>query len=254
LRCYGGSGKFDDKRIGRVLKDFVYIGSGKVKNPANKYSVITKVKSFNTVHANGSQIMAGKIEDLDKASERIAELEKELAKVNSEKTSKIEDQAKTLTDQNTVLSKQIEIEQKSNASLSDQIKNLKASIEKYEVKINEQKEELDKIKSESKMKSRLASMLQLDIPVKEDEHSKISSMSDDAFATMIEYVQKRSLVNKQDTSTESNAENIIETKEIAKSEVIPSTGNETVLSAADRVKDIISSAYAKTSKNKNDKK
>lgn len=47
LRAYGGSGKYNEYKIGRVLRDFSFSGVGLVKNPANTKSVIlNKSKSM----------------------------------------------------------------------------------------------------------------------------------------------------------------------------------------------------------------
>ncbi len=40
LRIYGGSGEYDGHRLGRKLKNFVFVGKGIVDNPANKRSKI----------------------------------------------------------------------------------------------------------------------------------------------------------------------------------------------------------------------
>jgi hypothetical protein len=40
LRRYGGSGKYGDERVGRVLRNLTFSGKGLVKNPANVHSVI----------------------------------------------------------------------------------------------------------------------------------------------------------------------------------------------------------------------
>ena len=40
LRCFGGTGVYRDKRIGRVLKNIVFSGKGFTKRPANKESKI----------------------------------------------------------------------------------------------------------------------------------------------------------------------------------------------------------------------
>lgn len=40
LRAYGGTGRFGEDRVGRVLRNIVFSGKGLVKNPANPESVI----------------------------------------------------------------------------------------------------------------------------------------------------------------------------------------------------------------------
>ena len=40
LRCYGGSGEFDNHRVYRILRDFTFSGKGIVEDPANPRSII----------------------------------------------------------------------------------------------------------------------------------------------------------------------------------------------------------------------
>lgn len=47
LRVYGGSGQFDNKKVGRLLRNIVFSGKGLVRKPANPHSIIfDSVKAF----------------------------------------------------------------------------------------------------------------------------------------------------------------------------------------------------------------
>jgi len=48
LRAYGGTGKYKDVRVGRVLRNIVFGGIGVVSNPANKESIIQSFTNANT--------------------------------------------------------------------------------------------------------------------------------------------------------------------------------------------------------------
>lgn len=67
LRFYGGSGEFQGYKIGRLLKDFRFVGKALVRNPANPKSIILN---------SHSEI---KMDELKAAQDKIAELEKGLA-------------------------------------------------------------------------------------------------------------------------------------------------------------------------------
>lgn len=46
LKAFGGNGRYDNSRLGRVLRSITFGGFGYVDNPANKRSYITDVKDF----------------------------------------------------------------------------------------------------------------------------------------------------------------------------------------------------------------
>jgi len=43
LRSYGGTGKYEDKAVGRLMRNFVFSAVALVQNPANPASVISKM-------------------------------------------------------------------------------------------------------------------------------------------------------------------------------------------------------------------
>ncbi|AMV29392.1 hypothetical protein VT84_33670 [Gemmata sp. SH-PL17] len=56
LRAYGGSGRYGEKRVGRVLRNIVFTGKGLVRNPANPESVILAPVAGTASAAVGSVI------------------------------------------------------------------------------------------------------------------------------------------------------------------------------------------------------
>ena len=108
LKKFGGSGVYNGKTIGIVLKDFIFAGKGIVKSPANKRSIITEVEdsernidivdkiSASVVYSNteGNNIMEindakVKIETLEKQVSELAVANTELNKQLATETSKI---------------------------------------------------------------------------------------------------------------------------------------------------------------------
>ena len=55
LRCYGGTGKFNDMKIGRVIKQIRFIGMGHVNVPGNPSSKFTNLEDFKVSSAKNLQ-------------------------------------------------------------------------------------------------------------------------------------------------------------------------------------------------------
>ena len=69
LRSYGGCGKFQDKPVKRILRNFVFGGKGIVKKPANPPSVILSV---------GNIMEDSKMEELEAVKKEAAELKEKV--------------------------------------------------------------------------------------------------------------------------------------------------------------------------------
>lgn len=132
LRAYGGTGEYQDYKIGRVLKDLFFSGIGIVDNPANKRSIIfdtTDVKSFSS---QGSLI----IRETSKMEEEVKQLKAELAKA-TQKLSEVE-QAKA-----DVVNKQIE-------ALNEKVTELTEAADKAKKSVSEKDAEMKKMADEKK--------------------------------------------------------------------------------------------------------
>jgi len=86
LRLFGGSGIYEDKRLGRLLKNINFSGKGYVKKPANPKSVIFENDNINEFSFAGVyDICSAKIKESDMSQEIIEDLKgqiKELSKAN----------------------------------------------------------------------------------------------------------------------------------------------------------------------------
>src|SRR5690606_14366086 len=116
LRVYGGSGKWENKKLGRVLKSFVFTGKGLVDKPANPNSIIfNKNNEFKHTIA----ILSENSMTDSELQNRITELEKEkkeLAdKLQAEAKAKFENEKKDLTDQVSKAKEKTEEDEKSIA-------------------------------------------------------------------------------------------------------------------------------------------
>ena len=109
LRIYGGKGVYDGRRVGRVLRNFVFVGMGSVDRPANADSEYTDIQNIRVYRVENSlkgrfiYISKGNdmvIENLEQAKAAIEALEKTVA----EKDGLIE----TATKEATELKSQVE--------------------------------------------------------------------------------------------------------------------------------------------------
>lgn len=101
LRVYGGTGSYENNKVGRLLRNFAFSGKGLVDNPANKRSIIfTDTNKFNGASASVKIFNKGKLMDeLIKA--QLDETKKLLEVARSENANlvaKANDEAKKLAD------------------------------------------------------------------------------------------------------------------------------------------------------------
>lgn len=83
LRVYGGTGKYEDYKIGRLLRGFAFSGKGLVDNPANKRSIIFKNTGiFNGAKASVTILKGKRMDDVLKA--QLDEAKKNLEEVKAE--------------------------------------------------------------------------------------------------------------------------------------------------------------------------
>jgi len=79
LTAYGGTGKYKEYSVGRLMRNITFSGKGFVRNPANKYSVIL-AHDFNGTISNIGEIMSEKNE----VDAKVTELSAQVASLQSE--------------------------------------------------------------------------------------------------------------------------------------------------------------------------
>jgi len=130
LRSYGGTGSYQDHKVGRFLKSITFSGKGFVEKPANPESVIfDKNHIFNFTNASS-------IENLFSEHNGVSiKVEKE----NLSSTTKLQENSdmsnEVLNDQIKELKEQISQLQVDNTSLADKLS--KANVDKWETQVNE---------------------------------------------------------------------------------------------------------------------
>jgi hypothetical protein len=228
LRAYGGEGFYKEDRIGRVLRNFRFVGMGNVAVPANPASEYTKLENFELAAANkivddSKTILVinikgktMKVESLEKAEEVIAQLQAQIQNYETEKTQgeaakkveSLENEKKSLTDQLNATSTKLEATEKSLKDATDKVTSTEAELAKIQAELKTKADELAKRDAEVKAAQRFEQLKTLGHEVAEDKKDNIKNMSDEAFASVIEYV-KTLHANKEEKS---------ETSEIADAE------------------------------------
>jgi hypothetical protein len=227
LRAYGGSGKYDNHKIGRVLRQITFSGKGYVDKPANPDSIIfnrenfvgfSNIKNTEKTFSGVSEISTNPMEN------NTMSLEKEIAEIK-EKVEAMQDcasatqeayaQVNELKDkivalENSLQSKDVELAE-SKTAYDNLVSSTEAAKKMSEEEMMKKEEEMKKAKSdldaaleavaaykgkeeemmkkEKKMK-RMASLLEkgLDQEVASSAVDQFETLEDSAFDAMIELV------------------------------------------------------------------
>lgn len=84
LKAYGGNGKFEDAKIGRVLRNIVFSGKGLVRKPANPESIILSSSKASGYDENETIKETNEMTELTLAQEKAAQLQVELENAQAE--------------------------------------------------------------------------------------------------------------------------------------------------------------------------
>lgn len=142
LRAFGGSGQYEGKKIGRVLKDLVFSGKGLVKEAANPASIILSLaQNNNNLSTNNSTegrlvyISASEQKNLNDNSKKVdtmteQELAAKLALENELKT--VKDSLATVTAEKAALAKTLDDNKKSLAESQSNVEKLATALTKLQ--------------------------------------------------------------------------------------------------------------------------
>lgn len=209
LRVYGGSGQYQDFKVGRVLKNIIFGAQGFVDIPANPESVIKvaankRAVSCIFVNAELSELPEGGVEDVDE--KQLKELQAKLEEVKASlenKEKEVAELQKAADDfavndydgQITVLSAKIEELTASVTEASEKVNTIeaaKAEIQKQLDEVTERAEkveaELDVIRKTETARDRLAKLSE--VKTVEDEAAtlaELGEMTDETFDVVLKY-------------------------------------------------------------------
>lgn len=207
LRAYGGEGKYQDYRIGRVLRDLRFSGVGNVDDPANPGSEYTKFDDLELVsqsnliedrtvvlYVTKGNIM--KIETLEDAQKVIAELTDKLSKYEGKEAEAMTNKVATLENEKKTIAEELEAEKGKVTVATQQLEDLNKKVGELNTKIESltadrdaKAQELDGIKKEAKANERVSQLKELGLEVNEEKRKEIADWSDSTFASVIEFTK-----------------------------------------------------------------
>lgn len=204
LRIYEGSGTYDGKKIGRLLRNMTFSGKGLVAKPANERSIIfTDTDSFEPAEATiltsiskEKNVMSDELkalqEQLAKANARNevleAEAKKTAEKAVAEKISGLEGTIAGLNE--TVTKKDAEIAAKATevADANKKVEKVEADLAEANKKLAEANEKLEKAEKEKAEAARIGQLTEagLDKAKAEELVAKWAGATDEQFADIVE--------------------------------------------------------------------
>ena len=192
LRSYGGSGKYEDYRVGRLLRNLSFSGKGLVSKPANPRSVILEGnRFFDESEAQILTISSIKENDMSDLDKQIDDLRAELAEAKA---------ANEALKEKVVAEQQAEFESKIQAleaTIAEQAEALEAkeavvaeqaeAIKNGEKDMKEKMEELRKMKKKEARMKREAQLQDLGLDTEEAEATlaEFEDADDDTFDKVV---------------------------------------------------------------------
>lgn len=217
LRAYGGEGVYSGKKIGRILRNLLFIGKGYVDKPANPDSVILSFANLNQKYEHSGVYNSRVVLNEEKSNMSLEIIEKELNEtkaklekqisINEELQSKLaEVNAKELQSEIQELKAQIDSSKTELSAANEKASNLEAlsaeKDKKIETLASEKKvleESLSSLQQEVKKTNRVSQLVKAgveqDVAVSKVE--KFISLSDEQFNEVAETIVELSNSKKE---------------------------------------------------------
>ena len=170
LRSYGGDGKYDGYKVGRLLRNITFSGKGLVRKPANPESEILQSKGQlgycfadtgikEEVKMTELEILKNKLDELSKENQKLqASLQDSNAKELKIKIEKLEADLKVASDNAVSLQKTIDATKANEDKLNKEKEDLAKTLEAEKKTHQTVAEELTKIKTEQKKQARIVAV------------------------------------------------------------------------------------------------
>ena len=206
LRAYGGTGVYQDCKIGRVLDKFVFSGKGLVNKPANKKSLITETQGS----GNPNEDEIKKEESLAGEKYKMEELQKEVDALKAQ-LSIAQASIKDLTEFKTK-SEALELsekELKSQAELSkSEIETLKSELSSVKSEKEKVLAELNTLLGNVKLEKRKAALIEAEVDAEDLEASiaSFANLDDEAFDKVVALFKKGKKEKKDESKDTSKEE------------------------------------------------
>jgi hypothetical protein len=220
LRAYGGSGEYENYKIGRSLREISFSGKGLVSKPANPRSIILDAsKAFLNSNVDVIKLSKGEntMTDNNVLEQQIADLKTELASARDEAVelrAKVDESASkeyldTIAKLEETLASNEEVVKALEVSVAEKeaaYTELHESVEAKNKDFQEKMEELKKMKKEKKAEARKAELLDLGFDADEAEESVASyeDFDDATFDTIIAGMKKKAQVDEKKKATVKN--------------------------------------------------
>ena len=208
LRSYGGNGKYQNYRVGRLLRTLSFSGKGLVSKPANPRSIILEGNEFFdeskaetlTVSSIKENVMS------DNYEKQIAELQKELseakaasealkdkvvAEQHAEFSEKIQNLEATIAEQAEKLAEQ----SSANETLTESLKAQEEAIAAKDEDMKKKMEELREMKKKEAVMKRKAQLEEVGLEAEEAEATiaDFNDVDDDTFDKVVALMKKKAI-------------------------------------------------------------
>lgn len=235
LRAYGGSGYYQDHKIGRLLRNIVFSGKGYTKNPANRRSMVltpemfeqfttsaSKGEKFELLETSSVDVSVTDLVNTNNGSE-LMELQEALAQIekiqaeNSALASKLDEALKTQE----ATKASLEEKQNAIADLESKIQEALATVASLKEAKEAAEAQLKQIQEEQVKASRLGLFTQAGFSSEEAEgyFSKFSNLSDDQFEAVASCVIEAKKLATQ-TAAAANESEEVEVEEVVEEVVV----------------------------------
>ncbi len=147
LKAYGGNGTYQNYRIGRLLRSFVFSGKAIVTNPANKRSLILH-DNINFTSKGTLKIREERMEELDKVKSDLAAAQAEIKKLNEQAKASISSEVEGLKSEKAELAKTLATVQAEVVTLKAEVKTANDNTSKALAEAKAEKECKEKMETE----------------------------------------------------------------------------------------------------------
>ena len=247
LRAYGGTGKYQNYQVGRLLRNLSFSGKGLVSKPANPRSVILEGNElFDESKAFALQIHSLKEKEMsDNLNQQIVDLQKELAEAKAANETLKNELATSQTAEYEETIKKLEaaLEEKT-ATVTElteagehgdkEMKKKEEALMKKDEELKAMKEELAIMKKKEAMMKRKAELEETGLDPEEASAtvSDFEEADDETFAKVVALMKKKAKYH-DDKKEEKEAEAAVETEAVAEDEVDSSEASEEDLDAVE---------------------
>jgi flagellar biosynthesis chaperone FliJ len=250
LRSYGGDGKYEDYKVGRLLRNLSFSGKGLVSKPANPRSIIlegndffdesqTKVLTLSSLkETNMSDNYETQISDLraelaESKAANEALKDKVVAEQQAEFQTRIEALEATIAElQESLAVKHDEMKEKDK-----KLEEEKAAMDKYKAEMKKKEEELAAMKKKAMMMKRKAQLEEVGYDAEEATATieQFADLDEATFDNIVAAIQKRPVNYILDQSVEDVKE---EAEATLEEEVDSAEASEEVLEEVEEVQEV----------------